>query len=202
MARDEERLVEGASRGDTTAAEELLERNLPALNAYVRLRLGEVVSAKESCSDLVQSVCREVLRDIDRFEYRGEEAFRKWLFDRALHKVIDRNRYWRMGKRDVAREAAGSGELSDGEARALLGYYRSMCTPSRDAIAKEETARIETAFQQLDEPYREVIAMCRLLGLSQAEVAEQTGRSLGSVRGLLARGLAKFARLLEAADRG
>ena len=197
MAETSEALVHQASRGDDDALAQLLARHLPALHAFVRLRAGEAVLAKESCSDVVQSVCREVLRDLGAFEYRGEAAFRSWLFERALHKVIDRNRFYRMGKRDIGREVAPPSRMSRAEAGALLGHYAAVCSPSREAEAHEEVARIEAAFQQLDEPYREVIAMCRLMGMTQAEVAAATGRSEGSVRGLLARGLARLARLLE-----
>ena len=80
-------LIDRASRGDPVALDALVEHHLPNLLAFLRLNAGPHLLAKESVSDLAQSVCREVLDDVDRFEYRGEPAFRKWLFTAALNKV-------------------------------------------------------------------------------------------------------------------
>ena len=50
-------LVDKASRGDAVAVDALLERHLPALHAFVRLHAeGDAIVARESRSDLVQSV--------------------------------------------------------------------------------------------------------------------------------------------------
>ena len=203
MSGSQRRLFDAASRGDPRAVEELLEMHLPALHAFVRLQAGHAITAKESCSDLVQSVCREVLQDVSGYQYRGDAAFKSWLFKTALHKIIDRNRFYSRDKRDVAREARGpvgdaGSRLPDAEAVDLLANYGTFWTPSRDAIAREELTRIEQAFQCLEPQYREVITLCRVAGLSFAEAAEASGRSEGSIRGLLARGLARLARRLSA----
>ena len=97
-------LVQEAQRGDSAALDELLQRHIPALRAFIRLRCGKQIRDKESCSDLVQSVCREVLGELGRFEYRGEASFRNWLFGWATHKIQNRARYYRAEKRDAARE--------------------------------------------------------------------------------------------------
>ncbi len=70
-------LVDRASHGDPIAIDALLEANLPALRAFVRLRMGPTLRAKESASDLVQSACREVLEGLDRFQFQGAENFRR-----------------------------------------------------------------------------------------------------------------------------
>ena len=51
--------------------------------------MGPQLRAKESASDLVQSVCREVLGRLDRFQHGGEAGFRHWLYATALRKVRD-----------------------------------------------------------------------------------------------------------------
>ncbi|MCA8975247.1 MAG: hypothetical protein KDC98_11025, partial [Planctomycetes bacterium] len=61
---DHRDLVDSASHGDPQAVEELLVRHLPRLRAFVRLRSPFALRARESCSDLVQSVCREVIAKI------------------------------------------------------------------------------------------------------------------------------------------
>lgn len=188
-------LLERMRSGDPEAMETLMGRHLPGLRAYVRVQGGALLRAKEESTDIVQSVCREVLEKIDRFRYPSEAGFRQWLYTTALRKIRDRYDYYLAAKRDVRREAAPP---SDGSAPGPLAHvYRSVCTPSREASAREEIARIEAAFDDLPDHYRDVIVQARLLGLSRAEIAEQMGRSEIAVRSMLFRASAKLAGLLD-----
>jgi len=185
-------LVEAAAAGDRSAIDRLIEHYLPRLRAFVRLRAGPLVRARESDSDLVQSVCREVLEHADRFRFGGESAFRHWLFATALRKIAKRREFHLAEKRDPGREVAGGDER---EAQ-LLRAYSSFTTPSRNAILREELERIENAFDKLSEEQREVIVLAHVVGLSRAEIAERTDRNEGAVRVLLHRALARVAVLL------
>lgn len=170
--------------------ESLFQRNLPRLVAFVRARAGKAIAMRESAVDIAQSVCREVLADIGDFEYRGDEAFRAWLFQQATRKILDRNRYLHRGRRDVAREHKPS-EGDDDDA--LLEAYATMCTPSRLVAARDELARIERAVGTLPEAQRDAVTMSRLLGLGYAEIAKALECSESAARGLVARGLATLA---------
>ena len=177
--------------------ERLLEEHLPNLRGFVRLRAGGLVRSMESQSDIVQSVCREVLENRERFQHGGEEGFRRWLYTTVLRKLGHRAEYYRAQKRDLDRVSP----LEDGGAeREVLESYRKFCTPSQALRTREEVERIEAAFDQLPEHYREVITLARLAGLTHAEIAEQTGRSEGSVRMLLYRGLEQVSELLESSE--
>jgi len=182
--------------GDRDARETLLREQLAGLRAYVRLRLGRAIRARETSQDLVQSVCREVLEDLGAFEYRGEASFRHWLFRRAENKIRDRGRYWGREKRAAERELASAGRAQDDDAE-LLAQFETFTTPSRDASAKEELERVEDAFARLSGDYREVILLARVVGLPHKEVAAQMGRSAIATRTLLSRALARLATLLE-----
>lgn len=181
--------VAAAVRGDADAFDTLFARNLPALKAFLRVRVGAALRAKESIDDLAQSVCREVLADIDGFEYRGDEAFRKWLFIQAARKILDKNRFYGRSRRDAAREAGGLSESDIGE---LLDAYATLGTPSRHAVAREELQRIEAALEDLPEPQRTAVVMSRVLGLGYAEIGERIERSEDAVRRLVHRGLARL----------
>ena len=170
----------GPLPGSDTPVEALLEEHLPALRAYIRHRADKLVSRKESLSDLVQSVCREVLEHMDRYEHPSSEGFRQWLFRTAERKIIDRYRYYTADKRDAGRE------IED----ALAAGPPLFHTPSRDAMAREDLAAAEAAFQRLPEAMRSVIVLSRMQGLSHAEIAHKLQRSEGAVRNLLYRGLA------------
>ena len=97
-------LIQSAAGGNAASVNLLLDRYLPGLRAFIRLRTDATMRAKESTSDLAQSVCREVLEHIDRYQYRGEEGFKYWLYTTALRKIADRHKYYGAEKRDAARE--------------------------------------------------------------------------------------------------
>lgn len=181
-------------RQPTPDVEALFARNLPPLVAFVRARAGRAVAARESAIDIAQSVCREVLQDIGNLEYRGEEAFRGWLFMQATRKILDRNRFLHRERRDVSREREPA--PSEAEAESLLTCYATLGTPSRCASAREELARIESAVQALPEGQRDAVAMSRLMGMSTADIAKLMGLTDSAVRGLVARGLAAIAQKL------
>ena len=192
MTRSLESLTAAAAAGDRGAVDELLGRYLPELRAFVRLRVGAALRVHESCSDIVQSVCREILEHQERFRHPSEAAFKRWLFTTALRKVSDRWEHWTAEKRDARRELpAGS---DDG---ALAVCYSSFVTPSGAAMLREEIERVEAAFAELSAEQREVITLANLVGLSRAEIAAETGRSEGAVRVLLHRSLARLAELLD-----
>ena len=191
LSRD---LIRRATSGDSTAVEALLSEHLSRLRAFLRLRMGRAVRAKESTEDLVQSVCREALERLDGFEYRGEASFRHWLFRQAEHKVIDRGRFYGREKRDIGREVPIDAAHDD---RETLRGMESLFTPSQDAIANEELERVERAFQELSPEYQEVILLARIVGLPHAQIAERMDKTVSATWTLLSRALARLSTLLE-----
>jgi RNA polymerase sigma-70 factor (ECF subfamily) len=188
---DTQSLVQAAKAQDRGAIEQLLVRQLPGLEAFVRLRMGAELRKHATPPDLVQSVCREVLEDLSEFEYRGEAPFRHWLFTRAENKLKEKHRYHHREKRSSAREVAMS------DASTVMDAYRSLVTPSRALEVNEAMAAVERAFDQLPDDYREAITLHKLCGLSHAEVAERMGRSEGAVRNLVYRGISRLALLVD-----
>jgi RNA polymerase sigma-70 factor (ECF subfamily) len=183
-----EQLVRAARAGDRDAVEDLIAAHLPSLRAFVRVHTDRALRQRESCSDLVQTTCREALEQLDRFEWRGAGSFRAWLHRMALNKVIDHERYHRAERRDPAREQDDAG---------LLAGYATVSTPSRAAEAAEAVRAIEAAFDRLGPADREVIALARIAGLPHAEVASQLGKSEEAVRTMLKRALVRLAAELD-----
>jgi RNA polymerase sigma-70 factor (ECF subfamily) len=184
-------LVRAAQQQDRAAIEQLLVRQLPGLEAFVRLRMGAELRRHATPPDLVQSVCREVLEDLSEFEYRGEAPFRHWLFTRAENKLKEKHRYHHREKRSSAREVAM------GDVSTVMDAYRTLVTPSRALEVNEAMAAVERAFDQLPDDYREAITLHKLCGLSHAEVAERMGRTEGAVRNLVYRGISRLALLVD-----
>ena len=82
--------------------------------------------------------------------------------------------------------------------RALLGALgRAEGDPAQLYARAERAASIRAAVANLDEPYREVIALRFFSELSLAEIADQAGRPLGTVKTHLHRGLKRLRKALE-----
>ncbi|MEZ5966154.1 MAG: RNA polymerase sigma factor [Planctomycetota bacterium] len=191
--KDSVDLVRRVASGDDASLGALLERYLPRLRAFVRLRVDAGMRQRESCSDLVQSVCRQVLEGAPTFEWRSEEAFRGWLFKTALNKLRERARFHRAERRHPKHERAADSNGDDH----LLPMYLRVTTPTEAAAAHELAERIERAFDRLPEDYREVITLSRIVSLSRAEVAQAMQRSEGAVSMLLGRALLELVAVLD-----
>lgn len=178
---------------DDAALARLLEEHLGGLRAFLRLRAGAAIRARLGHSDLVQSVCREVLESRDRLAFHGDGAFRNWLYTAALRKLVEHDRRMHAGKRDVRREVAAD----DGADAAVLQGYATMTTPSLLAMGAEGARKLEEAFDELGEEHREIITMARITGLTHAEIAAQLGKSEESCRQLLRRALVKLSMALD-----
>jgi RNA polymerase sigma-70 factor (ECF subfamily) len=172
---DEDIPGDGAPDGQAQLGR-LLEEHMPALRAYVSGRADRLVLSRESRSDIVQSVCREVVEHSRRYEHRDDTSFRHWLFHTAERKIIDRYRYWTAGKRDALRDVRAT---FDGPAQAP--------SPSQDAAVAEQVGRLQAALARLPEASRDVIRLARLEGRPLREVADRMGRSEDAVRNLLFR---------------
>ena len=198
MHGDHERLLRSASSGEERSLSLVLERHLPGLIAFVRSRAGARLRARDATLDLVQSACREVLADLPGREGLDEAGFRHWLYVATERKIVDRARHHARDKRDAEREV-GLDALSPTELEHLRLGMSGVLTPSGQAMANEELARLEAALARLSEAHREVIVLARIVGLSHAQIGAQLGKSEGAARILLHRALARLARELGAA---
>ena len=172
--------------------ETLLQQHLEGLRRYLDQHAGDLVGAKESSSDLVQSVCREVLERLatDRLHYQGEAEFRSWLYGAALLKVKKRRRYYRSARRDVAREQPLAGQ----EGESLRVPFRR--SPSSVVAAREEVRLLRAALQRLPDRYRKIVEMAQWEGLSHGAIARRLEISEAHSRVLLARALARLATIV------
>ncbi|MBL8748191.1 MAG: sigma-70 family RNA polymerase sigma factor [Planctomycetes bacterium] len=190
-------LVERAAAGDQAAVERLLEMHLPSVRAFVRAHMGRQLRARESSSDIVQSVCRELLMHQDRFRHPSEGAFAAWLFTTARRKISNRVRDMERQKRDVGREETGGEEVDIAE---LGAAYTRFSSPSASVMRREEIERLENAMDALTPEHREVLTLAHLAGLSRKEIAEQIDSTEEAVRSMLHRAMARLSLLLEGGE--
>ncbi len=171
--------------------EALLLKYIPSIQAFIRLNAGPTIRVRETSLDLLQSALREVIRDLPQFEFRGESAFRNWLFTHALHKIQEKHRFYHRQQRDLRRDVRISdiGEVSP----AAIACYSRWDSPSAETRLRETAATIEEAFSALPGSQRQAVALYRIAKLSYKEIAAEMQKTEKAVRDLVYRGLAKLA---------
>lgn len=171
--------------------EVLLERHMADVQTYVKRNMGADLARRESCGDLVQSVCREALQSRGNFRYEGEAAFRRWLLQIALHKLIDRRRFYTAQRRGDAVRAADMPSAWDLDALAKLA--KTLGSPSGEAMLREELGRLAHALDRLSDNDRTIIRLIHIEARTHAEVADRIGCTETQSRGRLFLALARLA---------
>ncbi len=179
--------------------EDLLERHLADLNHYVQRNMGRALAQRESCADLVQSICREVLQSRRSFQYAGDAAFRRWLLQVALHKLIDRRGFYRALRRENSKRMADLSSVWQVEELAKLA--RTLGSPSGEAMMREELHRLASALEQLSEGDRLIIRLIHIEGLTHVDVSQRLGCTVQQSRSRLFRGLVRLSSLLRESKR-
>jgi RNA polymerase sigma-70 factor (ECF subfamily) len=164
----ERELLAQARAGRKDALEALLERQEGRVLRFAR----RLCRHREDAEDVLQESLLAAARGLSRF--RGEASISTWLFAIARSFCIKKRR----------RSVFAPVTLSlEGEARVAA---RSVRSPDRSPHQALEARRLEAALDQaiaaLPRPYREVLLLRDVEGLSAAEVGEVTGLSVPAVK--------------------
>ncbi|WP_254782883.1 MULTISPECIES: RNA polymerase sigma factor [unclassified Curtobacterium] len=158
-------LVERSADGDTAAFGVLIRRYGPLMRAYAARILGH---GDGEADDAVQEAALQAWQRIDRVE--DPDRVRTWLFRITANKALDRLRR-RHPHADLEAVVDSASEQAVDEVVATR-------------LQVQELARI---VQALPDAQRAVWVMREIGGAPYSEIAEATGLSATSVRGLLAR---------------
>ena len=192
------RVVAAVLEGDPDAFRTLVERESRALVRSCYRVLGDLHDAEDAAQEAFVTAYRAL------GTWRGDGPFGAWLarigVRIAVRKASRRRPVAWIDPRPMAVE--GGRDEPDGAnivgERALLGALgRSEADPAQLIVRAERAASIRAAVANLDEPYREVIALRFFSELSLAEIADEAGRPLGTVKTHLHRGLQRLRRALE-----
>lgn len=170
---------------------DLLVRHLDTLRCFVRIHVSPALRQREQDSDIVQSVCAEVLAHPARFQYHGEAAFRSWLYRAVLDRVRQKLRFHGAERRSPDRE-----EHPGPEGAGPLDSYAEMVTPSRVAMNRELQQKLEVAIDGLPEAQKEVLVRARLLQLDHETIARELDITTDASRQLLHRAIARLSLIL------
>ena len=161
-----------AVQGDETGFGQLWRSLHPRLLRYLR------VVGCDDPDDVAGETWLQVVRDLRTFS--GSEAdFRRWLFTIGRHRAIDAARS--RSRRPVTPVSAGLEVLPDDR------------RVEDDVLEGISTRRALTLVAGLSRDQAEAVALRVLAGLETAQVARILGKSSGSVRVALHRGLKTLA---------
>jgi RNA polymerase sigma-70 factor (ECF subfamily) len=180
-------LVQAIQRGDGGAWSELYSRYRDELLFSIRCRLGTGLRAHVQSEDILQSVVKDALGDLARFEHRGAGSLGHYLHVCVLNKIRNKAEYF--GAAGRARERA----LSD-SVFALVPAVDGDGLQYRD---QERFPRLERGVASLPEEMREVLILRAVEGLSNQEAAAAVGKSAEATSKLYNRALARLSSLAE-----
>jgi len=189
-----------------SAEEQFLERlragDAPAFNRLVEERHGDIYALlyrltedPEEARDLTQETFLQAFRHLASF--RGDADLRTWLYRIAVNQARNRWRWWKRRRRDrtVSLDAPVSEEIDSPLSAGLAGDEG--LDPERRALAREREQALHAALKSLSRPYREVIVLRDIEGLSYEEVATALDLNVGTVKSRLNRGRTELRRRLE-----
>jgi RNA polymerase sigma-70 factor (ECF subfamily) len=174
------RLAVAAARGDRSAFAHLLRQTTPRMATIIRAS-GVPVSEVE---DLLQDASLAIWRALDR--YQPEHPFEAWTAIIAANKARDHRR-----RRNVRRfwldaePVENAPDLAD-----------ESPDPERQAGARADAARLQTAIAQLPDGLRTALLLTTISGFSHAEVAAATGASVKAIEARVARARASLKKAL------
>lgn len=178
----DEQLVQALSEGDPHGLAVLSERHARPVYSLALRILGDPGWAEEVAQDvLLRLWTKPQLYDATRGDLR------RWLLSITHHAAVDGLR----GRRGTARARDGGPEPLDDMAQEGQ-------SPEDLAWAHLQAESIRTALLTLPQAQREAVELVYYRGLSQSEVASQTGQPLGTIKTRIRLGLQK---LREALDR-
>ena len=146
--------------GDERAATLLVARHADAV-----ARFAASLGARDEVEEVVQDTFVRAFASLDGF--RGESAFRTWLFTIARRLLLDRRRSIRRRGEQVA--------VKDSDVRT---EYDALDT----LVARESEGRVRAAMARLTPTQREVFTLRVGEGMSYREIADAVGSTEGAAR--------------------
>lgn len=159
------------------------EEALPHMDAVYRFALRLARGRAEHADDLVQDTFLQAFRSWHTYA-RGTNC-RAWLF------TICRNRFLRGEERSKRHPEIPESEIdADVEAMAATAVFSevSAANPEKDFFASFVDEEVMRAIDELPEPYREVVVLSDLEGLTYPELGEVLEVPIGTVKSRLFRG--------------
>lgn len=175
-------LVEFVALGRSDALEELYERYSRVVLSFAFRILGDRPGAEE----LLQEVFLRTWRQANSFS-QSKGTFITWLLSITHNMAIDEIR--KRNRRPM--------RVSSEDPLQMLANVRDTALPVAErAVISTLRTEIAAALRELPAAQRDVIEMAYFQGMTQREIAEQTGEPLGTIKTRMRLGMKKLRELL------
>jgi RNA polymerase sigma-70 factor (ECF subfamily) len=162
------------------------------LRLLAKMSLDSRLQAKIDPSDVVQQSLLQAHKVADRFIWQGEAQQVAFLRQILANCITDAARRFSGGARDIALERSLEASMDQSASRIEAWLVANQSTPSTQTSRNELMLRMATALMQLPEDQRRAVELKHLQGESLQSIADQMGKSVTAVAGLLRRGLDKL----------
>ena len=166
-------LISKAKSGDRSAFDQIFRGTQDRLVNFIRSLMGPSLRQRVDPEDILQETFLRAYRSISQFEWRGEDAFCRWLEGIAGHLVAD-----------AARTCGRRREL-----QIVRDPTAKDVSPSRHMRRVERFGRLSNCIKSMSPDYQTILVLSRIEGLTVKEIAERMGRSEGAVKVLVFRAM-------------
>lgn len=190
----DEALFDRYRAGETEAFRSLIERHHDELLAFLYRLVGD----RQAAEDVFQEAWVQVHLSADTFD--RERTFRPWLFTIAANKGRDYLR--KKGRRQTVDLSAPVRSDSSGSATFIDLMEIDVPAPDDPMQGRERDAMVQRAIQAMSPQLREILLLAYFQRLSYAQIAEDLGIPLGTVKSRLHAAVASFAQRFKQLNKG
>lgn len=145
--------------------------------------VSHIVTNVADAPDVLQNVFVKVFKGIQQFH--GESSLKTWIYRIAVHEASNHRRSW------LRRHWCEPISLDDTGAGAIVAAAEAQGGPASPHQVLEQAERqelVKRALASLAQPYRTVVVLREIEGLSYDEIAGVMGVAEGTVKSRLMRG--------------
>ena len=181
---------------DTVLMQRIARQEQAALSLlydrYARMMYSlayKILGTAEEAEEVVLDVFSQVWRTAERYDSQRSRTD-SWLFLLTRSRALDRIRR-RQRKAKVIEAATIATKVS---------LTTSGITPEEALMITDRHQQVKLALAQIPPEQRQIIELAYYQGLSQSQIAKQTGISLGTVKTRVRLGLSKLKQLLKESE--
>lgn len=145
--------------------------------------ISHIVEDGTDAADVLQEVFIKIFKGIKRFH--GWSSLKTWIYRIAVHEALNHRRGW---LRRHVREPISVEDSQDDSVMAFSQAQAQVETPYEALEQSERQELLRRALSSLAQPYRTVVVLREIEGLSYDEIAQVLGLSEGTVKSRLMRG--------------
>lgn len=177
MLDGEEKLIDRAVGGDSSAFGALYDHYQPMIYRFVLVKTGR----REEAEDLTHQVFLSAWQNVRNYKHRGY-PFSSWLYQIARNQIVD---YYRSKKNDVSLDE-GDPEL----------FMPSTAEDPADISVKLAVEKVFSAMKKLKPEHGEVIMLRFVEDLSLRDTAKALKKTEGAVKLMQHRAIKELKKIL------